>query len=178
MELQTCLQCHKVIPVGKMTAYEYRKRKFCGSSCAATYNNRKKEHKTKYCKCCGKQIPLQNTFCSLECMHEDAHRAYIDKWKAGEVDGTVGSAWKDISDHVRKYIFKKYQYKCARCGWSEVNLYTGTIPLEIDHIDGDAKNNTEDNLILLCPNCHSLTSTYRGANKGHGTRDIHWTLRA
>lgn len=30
-------------------------------------------------------------------------------------------------------------------------------PLEIEHIDGNALNNKEDNLILLCPNCHSLT---------------------
>lgn len=25
-----------------------------------------------------------------------------------------------------------------------------------------------DNLRLICPNCHSLTSTYRGANRGQG----------
>lgn len=29
-------------------------------------------------------------------------------------------------------------------------------------------NNKEENLLLLCPNCHSLTSTYKGANKGNG----------
>ena len=32
------------------------------------------------------------------------------------------------------------------------------------------KNNNEDNLILLCPNCHSLTSTYKGANLNHGRK--------
>lgn len=39
------------------------------------------------------------------------------------------------------------------------------IPLELDHIDGNNKNNSLDNLRLLCPNCHALTSTYRGKNK-------------
>ena len=39
---------------------------------------------------------------------------------------------------------------------------------QIEHIDGNYKNNAEDNLILLCPNCHSLTSTYKGANLNHG----------
>ena len=29
-------------------------------------------------------------------------------------------------------------------------------------------NNKEENLILLCPNCHSLTQTYKGANRNHG----------
>ena len=42
------------------------------------------------------------------------------------------------------------------------------IPLEIEHIDGNYKNNDESNLILLCPNCHSLTSTYKGANTERG----------
>lgn len=55
--------------------------------------------------------------------------------------------------------------------------YTGTLPLEVEHIDGDATNNSEENLTLLCPNCHSLTRTYRGANKGNGNRDIKWLSR-
>ena len=58
-----------------------------------------------------------------------------------------------------------------------MNPYTKTVPLEIEHIDGNATNNMEDNLILLCPNCHSLTKTYRGANKGSGARDIKWVSK-
>ena len=57
--------------------------------------------------------------------------------------------------------------------WSKTNPYTGNIPLEIDHIDGNYKNNNEDNLILLCPNCHSLTETYKGANLNHGRNNRH-----
>ena len=58
-----------------------------------------------------------------------------------------------------------------RCGWCEINPTSGKIPLEIEHIDGNYKNNTEENLILLCPNCHSLTPTYRALNKGHGRKE-------
>ena len=58
--------------------------------------------------------------------------------------------------------------RCARCGWSEVNPVIGRSPLEIDHIDGNAYNNVENNLILLCPNCHALTPTYKNLNKGRG----------
>lgn len=58
--------------------------------------------------------------------------------------------------------------------WSKINPYTNTLPLEIDHIDGNSENNSEDNLRLICPNCHS--STYRGANRGHG-RNITWILK-
>jgi 5-methylcytosine-specific restriction endonuclease McrA len=49
-----------------------------------------------------------------------------------------------------------------------VHPQTGRIPLEIDHIDGDSGHNTEGNLRLLCPNCHSLTPSYRNLNKGNG----------
>lgn len=38
--------------------------------------------------------------------------------------------------------------------------------LHLDHIDGDSTNNELDNLRMLCPNCHSQTSTYcRGQGK-------------
>ncbi|MFI7287231.1 HNH endonuclease signature motif containing protein [Streptomyces anulatus] len=54
---------------------------------------------------------------------------------------------------------------CALCGtgrtWREQPL-----PLEVDHIDGDWRNNQPQNLRLLCPNCHSTTNTYRGRGKG------------
>ena len=66
---------------------------------------------------------------------------------------------------------EKYGNKCSRCGWNEVNPYTGLVPLEIEHIDGNYLNNSEDNLDLICPNCHSLTATYKGANKGNGRKD-------
>lgn len=72
--------------------------------------------------------------------------------------------------HIKTYLFRKFDNKCARCGWGEVNKYTGNIPLEIEHTDGDYRNNQENNLIVLCPNCHSLTSTYKGANINHGRR--------
>ncbi len=45
---------------------------------------------------------------------------------------------------------------------------TGRIPVEIEHIDGDWTNNLPSNLTLLCPNCHSLTPTYRALNRGRG----------
>ena len=50
-------------------------------------------------------------------------------------------------------------YMCDECGISEWN--TKPLTLELDHIDGDVSNNELSNLRLLCPNCHSQTSTYR-----------------
>ncbi|PCI08195.1 MAG: hypothetical protein COB77_02895 [Gammaproteobacteria bacterium] len=39
------------------------------------------------------------------------------------------------------------------------------IPLELDHINGNNKDNCLENLRLLCPSCHALTPTYRGRNR-------------
>lgn len=94
---------------------------------------------------------------------------YIMKWKAGAVDGMNGKY--SISRYIKRYLFEKYNGKCSKCGWNEVNPHTGKIPLEVEHIDGNFKNNKEENLDLLCPNCHSLTPTYKGANRGKGRKE-------
>lgn len=58
-----------------------------------------------------------------------------------------------------------FKHQCNRCGnthWMGQN-----ISLELEHKDGNHRNNSLDNLELLCPNCHAQTSTYRGRNKKH-----------
>lgn len=39
------------------------------------------------------------------------------------------------------------------------------IPLELHHINGDSNDNRLNNLQLLCPNCHALTSNYRNRKR-------------
>ena len=94
--------------------------------------------------------------------------AYIERWKAGEESGMRGQT--NISSHIRKYLFEKHDSKCVECGWGQINPSTGKTPLEVDHIDGDHKNNVESNLQLLCPNCHSLTPTFKSLNNGSGRK--------
>lgn len=131
------------------------------------------------CLYCGLPLKVRNrTFCNNHCQHEYEYINYIKKWKSGEVTGCIGNSWIEISGHVRRYLFEKFNNQCSICGWSKINPYTNKLPLKVEHIDGDATNNKEENLTLLCPNCHSLTKTYRGANKGNGTRDIKWISRS
>jgi Zn finger protein HypA/HybF involved in hydrogenase expression len=67
---------------------------------------------------------------------------------------------------AKRFLIEKHGAKCFNCNWSETNVHTGKVPIELDHKDGNCSNNRLDNLRLLCPNCHSLTSTYKGGNKG------------
>lgn len=88
--------------------------------------------------------------------------------KKGEVSGSRGVNAKNLSRHLIRYLTEKYQNQCSQCGWSQANPVTGRVPLEIDHIDGSSENNLENNLRLVCPNCHALTPNFRNLNNGKG----------
>ena len=122
------------------------------------------------CLNCGKPLKRTNSkFCDNKCQADYNYYQWVQQWKLGKQSGIIG--YYGISHHLRRYLLEKYNNKCCKCGWCEVNPYTNNIPLEVDHVDGDFRNNTENNLRLLCPNCHSLTETYKGANKGQGRKD-------
>ncbi len=58
---------------------------------------------------------------------------------------------------------KILDYECSICGLFE---WKGqSLSLELDHVDGNSKNHRMENLRLLCPNCHSQTSTFRSKNR-------------
>ena len=120
------------------------------------------------CLFCGKSLTKSAKYCNNTCQANHRYNSYINDWKNGKVNGLKGKY--QVSNYIRKYLLIKYDYKCSKCGWNKINPYTGIVPLEIEHLDGNYLNNSEDNLILLCPNCHSLTSTYKGANRGKGRK--------
>lgn len=84
----------------------------------------------------------------------------------------LGRLKKDNFIHrstLRFWILKfgLVEYRCSSCGIEE---WKGQpIVLDLDHKDGNRDNNSLENLHFLCPNCHSLTTTFRGRNNARGS---------
>lgn len=77
--------------------------------------------------------------------------------------------FKENSDCDDKTVKSRYlnkigieNYKCTCCGIS--NWQDEELVLQLDHINGVHTDNRWPNLRLLCPNCHSQTSTFSGKN--------------
>lgn len=64
---------------------------------------------------------------------------------------------------IRRMFLNSTPYACTKCG---VSAWEGEpLTLEMDHINGDRRDNRLENLRLLCPNCHSQTKTFGSKNQ-------------
>jgi len=116
--------------------------------------------KTYQCLNCDTECEVshqkRNKYCSVACQKEYEYKQRIVEWKQ---TGKIGKG------PAKRYLAEQ-QEGCYTCGITEWNGMP--ITLELEHIDGNSSNNTEANLSLVCPNCHSQTSTYKNRNKGNG----------
>lgn len=115
------------------------------------------------CRNCEIEITKRSAkvYCTNACQKSFERKIRYQKIESGD---TIGISERRFRD----YLIDKHGAKCMQCGWDKINPITGKCPIELEHIDGNSENNKLDNLCLLCPNCHSLTSTYKALNKGNG----------
>lgn len=145
-----CLNCKKTIE-------SKNAKKFCGSSCAATYNNKrypKRKRSRRYtCKFCGGKIHGSGKkYCSMDCAGDDRKICKLPDAK---------------TDSVRKRIvIEQDGHVCRICSRKTWN--SKPIPLVLDHIDGDSSNNDSSNLRVVCGNCDMQLPTYKSKNRGNG----------
>lgn len=98
------------------------------------------------CKVCGQEFENGHQLGG----HQQAHKKSFEQLS---------------TDGARKNrLINERGLKCEICKLTD---WCGTsIPIELDHIDGNPENSSKDNLRLICPNCHAQTETYRGKNMG------------
>lgn len=85
-------------------------------------------------------------------------RRYCSNKCKGKMLGALGrrislqkSSWGQWANRKSAKLWFVNQYNgCMICGYAKVPEI-----LELHHIDRDSKNNNKNNLMLLCPNCHS-----------------------
>ena len=90
----------------------------------------------------------------------------LSQWLRGTHNGTRGKKTKVLVRVVRQWVLDRDNHRCSICGIGE--WMKNPLTLEVDHIDGNHKNNRPENLRALCPNCHSQTETYKAKNSGNG----------
>lgn len=174
-----CQYCNNIIKVGDNERPSATKRKrFCDSSCSSKYNNSKR--KTKKCLICDIFITKNLTYCSQVCFNEHKRQKTINRLQCNPQlksknnktinNKTINKKQNYTPGHrtIRRILMEQQNNKCSKCGWGEINPKSGKVPLILNHIDGNSTNYNFDNLEILCPNCDSLTPTYKALNKGNG----------
>lgn len=90
--------------------------------------------------------------------------------KKGQAKGSGISNYIPVEEYIKlpniripllkqKLIREGYkEWRCEKCNLS--TWLDQPIPLELHHIDGNHYNNNLNNLMILCPNCHTFTEGY------------------
>ena len=113
------------------------------------------------CLSCNKEHEFKgysyaNKYCNNQCQKDYEYKEAIKNWE------NINPG----KNRIKRYLAETFGNKCSSCGIEEWN--SKKIIFELEHKDGNSENNDKKNLCLLCPNCHSQTSTYKNKNIGNG----------
>jgi len=167
-----CKFCNKEI------SYKRRYNNFCNRSCAAKYNNKDRIIATdveKFCLKCNTKLNRtsknQRKFCSVKCCNEyrkkTTDKKFKIKFKNGELNRLTKTGNTPYKQRIKNLITELNGDRCSICSMPAEWEFK-SIVLILDHIDGNSENNELTNLRLVCPNCDSQLSTFKGRNTGNG----------
>jgi len=105
--------------------------------------------KTSKCIICGvENRKMRGRYCH-PCDYK-RNKEWFDK---RHTDRKETDYYNDIDNSKYKYYNKAKAYYgnvCMDCGWSKYSEV-----LQVHHLDENRKNNSIENLIVLCPTCHN-----------------------
>lgn len=130
--------------------------KFCSRSCANSRVFTEESNKKRSLALTGKTPTRSNKPSDLEQWKKNIANTWLQKYLNTPFD-------KLGMENRRRRVFEEQNFCCAKCNIS--TWFEKPIALELEHKDGNNQNNSRDNLEGLCPNCHSITETWRGRNK-------------
>jgi len=166
--------------------YLNSKNHFCSRKCQGEWYGKKhigennpnfKNRTVKYCcDYCGKECSSQITeyqkyefhFCSRLCdnNHRIEHKRFSlennGMWKGGKSFEPYTVEW---NEELRVKIRERDNFICAICNNKGKDVH---------HIDYDKSNCDENNLIILCKKCHSMTNHNRDKWQSYFKENIVW----
>jgi len=160
----------------KKLEYSKRRNNFCDHSCAAAFNNcgvRRRGLPPGKCLNCGKKLTASRyKCCSHKCSNTYRRKCFIERWLEGKEKGYNGGrkSGERLKSVIKDWLYETRGTACEKCQWDGHHPVTGNPCTQINHIDGNARNNRPENLEVICPNCHSLTDNFGALNKGNGRK--------
>lgn len=121
------------------------------------------------CKTCNNEFVVGRSCTGTYCSNQCSQTGRLQATKQKIIEGLITNR-----PTIKKHMIEMHGWRCMSCKNAE---WQGElIPLELDHIDGNAGDNRPQNLRLLCPNCHAQTPTHKAKNKGNGrgSRGLPW----
>lgn len=158
---------------------DYGSGRFCCSKCARGFStkNRRLEINGKISKSLignqntkGKKQTKEHIQKRLNSISPETRKKSVEKNNKRIEEKYISTPFDLLSYRYKKRrVLEEQKGKCNRCGIDE---WLGQkITLELEHKDGNCSNNERENLECLCPNCHSMTSTWKvGHQKRKGGR--------